>query len=41
MIQPNRLEPYTAIEGLALESQVTFAYVDANRWSATKIDGKY
>ena len=36
------LEPYTAIEGLALESQVTFAYVDANRWSGNqKIDGKY
>lgn len=36
------LAPYTKIKGLSLETQITFGYVKANRWSGEyKIDGHY
>lgn len=36
------LEPLTAIENLRIESQLTFGYVNANRWSGDqKINGNY
>jgi len=36
------LEPYTAIEGLGLETQAFVGYIDAKRWSGDdKINGNY